>query len=72
PSRLVDVAVSPCGTIWVTRKDDGSIYYSDTGRYFVKVPGSGFESIAVGLDDNVWAVGYNGTLWKYERPYRYV
>lgn len=66
PSDLVDVAISPCGRIWVTRKD-GTIWFSENGRRFYQIEASGFESIAVGLDDNVWAVGYNGTLWKYER-----
>jgi hypothetical protein len=62
-SGMVDVAVSPDGTIWLVGHD-GSIFYStDRAATVHKSKASGMARISVGPDGTLWAVGSNGTVW---------
>lgn len=78
---MIDVDVDPDGTIWFVRSNfcspayitcssstKGSIWYSnDQGNHVTRVTSSGFCRISSGYKSTVgvWAVGCNGTVWKY-------
>ncbi len=72
-SNVADVDEGPDGSIWVVKRD-GTIHYSvNGGTNFAQIQASGFGRIAVAKlfgsmgEVVVWAVGSNGTVWKYTK-----